>query len=289
MKPPAFAYCAPERVDEVLALLAQHGADARLLAGGQSLVPLMNLRMARPEVLIDLNRCADLGRIERTAAGVNYGAMVRQIDAERSAVTREHCPLVARALAQAGPIAVRTRATVGGTLAHADRAAELPGVAVALDATLVLERRSGRREVPARAFFQGDMTTVVEPDEMLRAAVFPAMETTAFADFFEVGLRREGVAIAGLAAYVAWTAGGGIADARLAVIGVEPAPVRLTTIEASLKGQTLTPALIAEARDRAAAAVDPIDDAHATAKYRKHVTGALVKKALEGAHHGRKR
>lgn len=289
MKPPAFAYCAPERVDEVLALLAEHGSDARLLAGGQSLVPLMNLRMARPEVLIDLNRCADLGRIERTPAGVNYGAMVRQVEAERSALTRTHCPLVARALAQAGPIAVRTRATVGGTLAHADRAAELPGVAVALDATLVLERRSGRREVSAQAFFQGDMTTVVEPDEMLRAVTFPATEASAFAEFFEIGLRQEGVAIAGLAAYVAWAAGGGVADVRLAVIGVEAAPVRLATIESALKGQMLTPALIAEARRLAAAAVDPIDDAHATAKYRKHVTGALVKKALEGARHGTKR
>ncbi|MBM3451197.1 MAG: xanthine dehydrogenase family protein subunit M [Armatimonadetes bacterium] len=288
MKPPAFAYCAPERVDEVLALLAQHGADARLLAGGQSLVPLMNLRMVRPEVLIDLNRCADLGRIERTAAGVNYGAMVRQIEAERSALTGAHCPLIARALAQAGPIAVRTRATVGGTLAHADRAAELPGVAVALDATMVLERRSGRREVPAREFFQGDMTTVVESDEMLRAVVFPTIDAAAFADFFEVGLRQEGIAIAGLAAYVAWTPGGGIAAARLAAIGVESAPVRLTTVEAALKGQTLTPALIVEARHLATAAVDPIDDTHATAKYRKHVTGALVKKALEGARDGTK-
>lgn len=289
MKPPAFAYCVPERVDDVLELLVQHGADARLLAGGQSLVPLMNLRMARPAVLIDLNRCADLGRIERTAAGVSYGAMVRQVEAERSALTREHCPLVARALAQAGPIAVRTRATVGGTLAHADRAAELPGVAVALDATLVLERRTGRREVPARTFFQGDMTTAVEPDEMLRAVVFPATEATAFADFFEVGLRQEGVAIAGLAAYVAWASGDGIAEARLAAIGVESAPVRLAAVEAALKGRQLTPALIGEARDLAAAAVDPIDDAHATAKYRKHVTGALVKKALEGALHGIKR
>ena len=282
MKPAPFTYFEPETTEEVLALLAEHGWDARLLAGGQSLVPLMNLRLARPEVVIDLNRCADLKTIEQSDGAVIYGSMVRQIDAERSDVTCSRCPLISKALAHAGPIAVRTRATVGGTLAHADRTAELPGVAVALDATLVLESSSGRREVSAQKFFLGDLTTTIEPEEMLRSVLFPVTETAAFSDFFEVGLRGEGAAIAGLAAHVVLD-GALVKEARLAVIGVESMPKRLESVEATLKDQDLTPALIAQARDVASASVDPTDDTHATARYRKHVTGALVKKALEEA------
>ena len=283
MKPTPFSYFEPETNEEVLVLLAEHGWDARLLAGGQSLVPLMNLRLARPEVVIDLNRCAELETIEQAEGAVSYGPMVRQIDAERSRITRGHCPLISKALAHAGPGAVRIRATVGGTLAHADRTAELPGVAMALGTTLVLESSSGRREVPAQEFFLGDLTTTIEPEEMLRAAVFPVTGTNTFSDFFEIGLRREGAAIAGLAAHIVLEEGSVVKETRLAVIGVGSRPVRLESVEATLKGQELTPALIAQVRDIASESVDPTEDAHATARYRKHVTGALVKKALEGA------
>jgi carbon-monoxide dehydrogenase medium subunit len=283
MKPPPFVYAAPRVVDEVLALLAQHGPDARLLAGGQSLVPLMNLRMARPEVLIDLNKCADLNRIERGQDDVTYGAMVRQIDAQLSEHARDCCPLLSKALAQAGPIAVRNRATVGGTLAHADRAAELPGVAVALDATLVLASTSGQRKVPASEFFLGDMTTELRPDEMLRAVTFPVSDRAGFSGFLEVGLRREGIAIVGLAAQISFGKSREIREARLAVVGVDPAPVRLTSVEAELNGQQLTAALVAKAGELARAAVDPLDDAYVKASYRKHVTASLVQRALESA------
>src|SRR5947207_11801144 len=168
MKPPAFRYFAPTTIDEVVRLLGEHGADARVLAGGQSLVPLMNLRIVRPAALIDLNRCPGLDYIERRGSRVAIGAMTRQIDAMNSAVIRENCPLVSQALAHTGPVAVRSRATVGGTLAHADRVAELPAVAVALDAVLVIEGINGRREVAATDFFLGDLTTAIEPGEFLR-------------------------------------------------------------------------------------------------------------------------
>lgn len=287
MKPPPFDYRAPTTLDEVLALLAEYGSDARVIAGGQSLVPLMNLRMARPEVLIDLNRCGELMRIDLTGGGVSYGAMVRQSDAQYSEVTQANCPLVSKTLAHAGPIAVRNRATVGGTLAHADRAAELPGAAVALNATMVIASASGTREVPALEFFQGDMTTSVDAGEMLKAAIFPKTDAGAFTGFYEVGIRREGVAIVGLAAHLTRDDAGSVADAGLAVIGVESAPVRLAAVEAALKRQRLTPELIAELGTLASDGVDPVDDAQVRAGYRKHVAGALVKQALEEAMAGR--
>jgi CO/xanthine dehydrogenase FAD-binding subunit len=283
MKPPPFIYAAPQSVEEVLALLAQHGTDARLLAGGQSLVPLMNLRMARPEVLIDLNRCAALRAIEQSGQSVSYGAMVRQIDAQQSENSRTCCPLVCKALAQAGPVAVRNRATVGGTLAHADRAAELPGVAVALNATMVVESAAGRRSVPAQEFFLGDMTTALEPDEMLLAAIFPVASPSAYSGFLEVGIRREGIAMVGLAAYLVLGGGNVVGDARLAAVGVEPAPVRLKAVEEHLRARELTPAVIAGASELASAAIDPMDDPHVKAQYRKHVAAALVKRALDSA------
>jgi len=282
MKPPPFVYHAPRTIAEVVALLAEHGADARVLAGGQSLIPLMNLRMAKPAVLIDLNRCAELARIERNGAGVAYGAMVRQHDAEHSDVTRTCCPLVAKALACAGPVAVRNRATVGGTLAHADRAAELPGVAIALDATFVLARASGERSVPAEEFFLGDMTTAIEPDEFLKAVVFPVSSTDSHAGFYEVGIRREGVALVGLAAQVVLDERGLVRDARFAVIGVESFPVRLKVVEARVRGRVLGADVIEEAAALASDAVDPMDDAFTKARYRKHVAGSLVRRALQG-------
>jgi CO/xanthine dehydrogenase FAD-binding subunit len=283
MKPPPFVYAAPRSVEEVLALLAQHGADARLLAGGQSLVPLMNLRMARPAVLIDLNRCAALGTIAPTDEGISYGAMVRQMDAQLSEHSRTCCPLLCKALAHAGPVAVRNRATIGGTLAHADRAAELPGVAVALNATLVVERAAGRRLVPAEEFFLGDMTTALQPGELLRAAIFPAAASNSYSAFLEVGIRREGIAMVGLAANLVLGDDNIVRDARLAVIGVEPAPVRLKAVEQQLRDQQLNPAVIARAGELARDGVDPMDDAQLRAEYRKHITATLVKRALEGA------
>jgi carbon-monoxide dehydrogenase medium subunit len=283
MKPPPFVYRAPTTVAEIVALLATHGADARVLAGGQSLIPLINLRMARPQVLIDLNRCPELTQIESRSDGVHYGAMVRQRVAERSEMTRTRCPLVAKALARTGPVAVRNRATVGGTLAHADRVAELPGVAMALDAIMVLESTSGQRRVPAEDFFLGDLTTAIEPQEMLRAVEFPEQEATSYTEFLKVGLRKEGVAIVGLAALISLDSRRMIRQARLAVTGVEPRPVRLKRVEAELRGRELDSALISGAGDLASECVDPLDDPFVKARYRKFVTGSLVKRALHGA------
>lgn len=283
MKPPPFKYHSPETLAEVVALLAEHGSDARCLAGGQSLIPLMNLRMAKPDVLIDLNRCRELMQIEDRGNSLSLGAMVRQRDAELSEVARSRCPLLSKALSHAGPVAVRSRATVGGSLAHADRAAELPGVAVALDAVFVLASAAGQREVPAGDFFFGDMATAIESDEMLKEVTFPVAPPGCHTEFLEVGTRREGVAMLGLAAQIAFDGEGLVNSARLAVIGVEPAPVRLKRVEELIAGRSLEGDLIGEAAKIAADTVDPLDDPYVKASYRRRVTGSLIRKALRNA------
>jgi len=281
LKPPAFRYFAPGTVEEAIALLAEHGADARVLAGGQSLVPLMNLRIIRPAALIDLNRCSGLDYIERRGSRLAIGPMVRQMNAMQSSVIRTHCPLIAQALAHAGPVAVRSRATVGGTLAHADRVAELPAVAMALDAILVIEGSNGRREVAAPEFFLGDLTTAIEPGEFLREVIFPVCAEGSVSTFFEVSVRQEGVAVVGLAAHFVKEAGR-IRKAALAAMGVDAAPVRLNKTEAALEKSADGTALDDIARI-ASGEIEPMADLNATAAYRRHVIGAMVRKAARNA------
>jgi carbon-monoxide dehydrogenase medium subunit len=283
MRPATFRYLAPRSASEAIAMLAEHGEDARPLAGGQSLVPLMNLRMGRPKVVVDLGNCADLSYIEERGDSIAYGPMVRQMDAQHAALTRAHCRLVEQALALAGPVAVRNRATVGGTLAHADRSAELPAVAAALEATMVIEGAGGRRELSAAEFFLGDLTTEVQPGEMLREVRFPKMAAGTFTTFVEAGLRTRDMALAGVAACVTLGKDRTCASARLAVIGVEPAPARLRAVEAMLVSRRLDAGLIREASAKASTLVEPLTDVHASASYRRHLVGALVAQALEQA------
>ncbi len=282
MKPPAFSYVAPQAVADVIGLLALHGTDARVIAGGQSLVPLMNLRIIRPAVLIDLNHCAGLDYIEQRGGYVAFGPMTRQIDAMNSPLVRQHCPLVSQALAWTGPVAVRSRSTVGGTLAHADRVAELPAVAVALDAVMVIEGASGRREVAARDFFLGDLTTAVEPHELLREARFPVCQASSFSSFTEVSVRQEGVAVVGLAVYLE-REGKRVRKAALAAMGVDAAPLRLRLAEGELLNRGLSPDAIEAVASIAAGEIEPMSDLYTSAAYRKHVIGALLKKALHKA------
>jgi CO/xanthine dehydrogenase FAD-binding subunit len=282
MRPPPFSYVAPKAVPDVVDLLARHGVDARVIAGGQSLVPLMNLRIIRPAVLIDLNQCNELDYIEHRGSYVAFGPMTRQIDAMRSPIVRQHCPLVSQALEWAGPVAVRSRATVGGTLAHADRVAELPAVAVALEAIMVIEGTKGRREVAASAFFLGDLTTAIQPHEFLREARFPVSESNSFSSFSEVSVRQEGIAVVGLAVYLTRD-GEKVRKAALAAMGVDAVPVRLRNAEGELLKRGCGPASIEEVARIGSAELDPASDLYASAAYRKHVIGAMLKKALHGA------
>jgi aerobic carbon-monoxide dehydrogenase medium subunit len=277
VKPPPFLYLRPETEDGVLAALAEHGDEAKVLAGGQSLVPLLNFRLARPAVLIDLERVGSLRGIDPSGGVVAVGAMTRQVDAERSGDLRAACPVVGQALGWVGHLQIRNRGTVGGSIAHADPAAELPAVALALDAEMVVRRATGERTIPASAFFAGPFTTALEPEELLTLVRFPATPG-ARTVFLEFARRSGDFALAGVCAVDR-----GSRDAprvALAAIGVGGSPVRLTAAEALLDGRPLTDEVVQEAGEAASAAVDPPSDLHADSAYRRELLGVLVRRAL---------
>jgi carbon-monoxide dehydrogenase medium subunit len=281
MRPAPFRYHAPRTAEEAISLLAEHGEDARPLAGGQSLMPLMNLRIVRPAVLVDLNRVEGFDRIEAEGDVLIFKPMVRQRDAELSPLVRARCPLVAQALSLAGPDTVRNRATVGGTLAHADRTAELPGVAAALDAEFLVEGPLGRRTVPAADFFLGDLTTAVEPGEMLAEIRFPVATAGVFSIFLEAGTRQRDMAVAGVGMQLYLAAPG--REARVAAIGIAPTPVRLRGVEAAIVADGARAGSLAGAVREDLSGLELVSDVHATAAYRAHAVAALVDRAVDAA------
>lgn len=280
MRPARFAYIAPTCAAEALEALARHGDDARLLAGGQSFVPMMNLRIARPALIVDLNRCSDLFYLREDDGAVVVGAMQRQGAVEHDAIVRMRCPLLARALPYVGYPAHRTRGTVGGSFAQADPAAELPGVAVALDARFAIDGPTGIREVAAADFFLGPLMTAIAPGEMLREIRFPIAPASALASFVESGVRRHDVAIAGIAAQVVVASGGRCTDARIAAIGVGERPLRLTAAESAINGHAIDARTIEQAVAAALAVVSPLDDSLASADYRRKLVAVLIRRAL---------
>jgi carbon-monoxide dehydrogenase medium subunit len=277
MKPPAFQYVAPSTLDEALALRAEHGFDSALLAGGQSLIPLLNLRIAFPAVVIDLGRVKELTGIRSADGGLAIGAMTRQCQAECSDLVRERAPLVVQALHQIGHGAIRNRGTIGGSLAHADPAAELPAAALALAAELVVRSTRGERTIPADDFFRSYLTTALEPDELLVEVRLPAVNGGS--SFQEVARRHGDFALVGAAAVVALDVGA-IRDVRLVLMGVGPKPVRAAWAEAMLRNVQPSEAAFAEAAQAAVAGLEPTSDIHATADYRRRVAGVLARRAL---------
>ena len=283
MKPPPFDYHAATSVEQALALLAEHGDDAKVLAGGQSLVPLLALRLARPSVVVDINGIADLDAVV-DGDGLRLGAMVRQRAAERSPVVVAGNPLLATALQYIGHPAIRNRGSVGGSIAHADPAAELPGVLLALDGEVEITGPRGQRSVAAHSFFGGFLTTAIEPDELLTAVRFPAWPAGAGGSFQEFSRRSGDFAVAGVAAVIRLAADGSIAEARLALTGVDATPVRATKAESALVGHSPTTSAWEAAAADAAAEVDPPADLHGSSAYRRHLVGVLVRRALSEAH-----
>jgi CO/xanthine dehydrogenase FAD-binding subunit len=283
VKPPVFEYFAPTSLDEALALRAQHADDSVVLAGGQSLVPMLSLRLARPAVVIDLGRVPGLDGVTEWDGGVAVGAMARQRVVERSELVRRRTPLVTRALANVGHVTIRNRGTVGGSIAHAHPAGELPGAALALDAQLVARSSRGERAVPAAGFFHGFMTTAIEPDEILVEVRIPGQAERTGSSFVEVARRHGDFALVGAGAAVELGADGAIADARLIFIGVGGTPVRAEEAEAGLRGQRPEKALLAEAAEQAVTGLEPITDVHASADYRRRVARAVARRALEEA------
>jgi carbon-monoxide dehydrogenase medium subunit len=282
MKLPPVGYEAPKTVSEALELLAEHQDEASVLAGGQSLIPLLALRLAQPAVLIDINGVDELYGVSATDGWVTVGAMTREYVAEESATVADAVPLLAAALPLIGHEAIRNRGTVGGSLAHADPAAELPAVARALDAEFVVRGRSGERIVPAAGWFEGYLTTSRRPDELLVEVRFPAARPGTGVGFQEVARRHGDFAIVGLAASLTLS-DGVISDARLAFAGVSDAPVRASGAEALLVGERPSAELFDEAARRATEDIDPPADLHGSAEYRKKVAAALVRRGLREA------
>jgi carbon-monoxide dehydrogenase medium subunit len=283
MKLPPVEYEAPTTVAEVVGLLADHQDEASVLAGGQSLIPLLALRLARPAVLVDVNGVTELSGMSRVNGTLVIGAMTREYVAEESAAVAGAVPLLAAALPLIGHEAIRSRGTIGGSLAHADPAAELPAVARALDAEFVVRSTSGERVIPAADWFEGYLATARRPDEVLTEVRFPAAPPGTGAAFHEVTRRHGDFAIVGLAAQLTLAGDGTISDARLAFSGVADVPVRAAEAEELLKGQQPTAELFEEAARRATDGIDPPADLHGSAEYRKKIAATLVRRGLRAA------
>jgi carbon-monoxide dehydrogenase medium subunit len=282
VKLPEVEYEAPTTVAEAVDLLAEHGDEASVLAGGQSLIPLLALRLARPAVLIDINGVDELAGVSATDGQVAIGAMTREYVAEESVTVADAVPLLAAALPLIGHEAIRSRGTIGGSLAHADPAAELPAVARALNAEFVVRGPSGERVIPAAQWFEGYLTTSRRPDELLVEVRFPTARKDTGVSFTEVARRHGDFAIVGLAASLVLS-GGVISDARLAFAGVSEVPVRATAAEELLAGERPSAELFDEAARRATEDLDPPADLHGSSDYRKTVAAAVVRRGLRAA------
>jgi carbon-monoxide dehydrogenase medium subunit len=283
MKLPPFEYAAPATLDEAIALLAASGGTAKAVAGGQSFFPVMAFRLASPSLVVDLRKIPGLGRIDIDAQGVRLGAKVRWrdiLDDERLAASH---PLLQAAISHVAHYQIRNRGTAGGSLAHADPAAEMPGIAVACDAQIVLAGSSGRRTVAAADFFTGALSTVLADDELIveiRLPAWPANRRWAFEEF---ALRRGDFAIAGVAVFYDQDASGRAVNSHVGVIGACTRPHRLLQAEAALNGKTVDAAAIEAAAKAASAEVDPPADLHASAAYRRSLVGTLLERALQRA------
>jgi carbon-monoxide dehydrogenase medium subunit len=282
VKLPEFDYQVPATVAEAIGLLAQHQDEASLLAGGQSLIPLLAMRLARPAVVIDINGLNDLSGVCVTDGLVTIGALTREYMAEESEIVAETVPLLAAALPLIGHEAIRSRGTLGGSLAHADPAAELPAVARALDAEFVVRSESGERVIPAAEWFEGYLTTSRRPEEILVELRFPVAKPGTGVAFQEVARRHGDFAMVGLAASLTLT-DGTITDARLAFSGVADVPVRAVEAAGLLVGERPSAELFADAARRAAEQLDPPADLHGSSEYRKKVAAALVRRGLQAA------
>ncbi|HXD98874.1 MAG TPA: xanthine dehydrogenase family protein subunit M [Candidatus Acidoferrum sp.] len=281
MKPPRFEYAAPQKTDEAVALLSQHGDRAKVLAGGQSLVPLLNFRLARPEVLVDVNRVAELAYVRPLQSGVAIGALTRQHALERAEVIRTKLPIVAEACRLIGHLPIRHRGTLGGSLAHADPASELPAVMVALEAELTVARRGGQRTLPADQFFTGMLTTALAPDELLTEVRVPGLPPRTGGAFIEIARRAGDFALVGIAALVTLDDAGRVTRARLALCGAGPTPIRAREAERVLAGERPDARTLDEAAEQIAAATDPPSDIHASAAFRKKLARHVGRQAIE--------
>lgn len=286
MKPAPFDYYAPHSLEDALHILGDAGRDGRVLAGGQSLMPMLNCRILSPAVLVDINRIEPLNRLHVGTDSLTIGALVRHADLLRSPDLRKGWPLLAEATTQVAHPAIRNRGTVCGSVSHNDPAAEHPSVLVTLDGTVVIAGPAGRRELPAEKFFAGMLSTALEPGEMVVELRYPRPPAGTGAAFVEYARRLGDFAMAGAAAML--TMRDGVCEkARLTIVGMGEGPFRARAAEAALTGRRIGPKeakdAFAEAVAKVTAAVDPLDDVHASSAYRRHLAGVMAERALETA------
>lgn len=282
MKPPSFDYVRADTVAAALTALDQAGGDGKLIAGGQSLVPMLNFRLLKPSMLIDINNVVGLAFIDETDDAVHIGALTRHRAIETSPVIAAHLPVVAEAMTHVAHLAIRNRGTMGGSLSHADPAAELPMLARLLDATLTITSRAGTRHVSAHDFFQGQLTVDLDDKEMLTDISIPKLPPTTGWGFAEVARRGGDFALAAVGVLLT-VADGAISKARIAMMGIGETPLRAGDAEALLAGKALGPGLIDAAVEAVCAAVMPETDLHASSDYRRHLVGVLTRRTLTEA------
>jgi carbon-monoxide dehydrogenase medium subunit len=271
MIPAAFDYERVESVDDAIAALSRHGEDAKLLAGGHSLLPLMKLRLASPAVLVDIGRCRDLSYIRSEGNEVRIGALTRHHDVETSELLREQVPVLAHAAGHVGDPQVRHRGTIGGSIAHGDPASDLPGVLLALRATLVARGPGGERTIPVDEFFTGFLETALAPDEVLTEIRVPAVAGAGWS-FQKFNRRAQDYAIVGVAAVLNGQPGVGL-------VNMASTPIRASGVETAVAGVSGA----ADAAARAAEGLDPPSDINASAEFRRHLASVLVRRALQEA------
>jgi len=284
MKPAPFEYFAPLELQEALDLLERYGDEAKILAGGQSLMPLMNLRLARPGLIIDINRLSSLDTITATPeGGLTIGALTRQRALERSKIVQEQNPILAAAMPLIGHFQIRNRGTIGGSLVHADPAAELPAVSLLLGAEFLLRSKSAVRVVPAAEFFLSYLTTAIRPAELLTEIRLPKWPSGEAWAVQEIARRKGDFALIGVALRAELDAVETVQKAVIVMFGVDSKPLRMERAEAILKGRRISEAFLRELSGVVAEELEPDSDIHASAAYRKEVGGVLVRRALESA------
>lgn len=283
MKAPPFEYIRAAQLQDAIAALAQYGSDAKPIAGGQSLVPMLAFRLTAPRFLVDIGRIPDLNRIIIDANAIRLGALVRWCDIERSAPLQRAHPLLCEAVRHVAHYQIRNRGTVGGSLAHADPAAELPGIAVTCDAGIVLQSPRGQRSIAAREFFLAALTTALGPDELIIELSLPPWPPNRRWSFVEFARRVGDFALAGVAVFYDVGPNRQAINVHVGAIGVAAMPLRLTAVEAALEGNAITESVVRGAGMVASTSVDPADDIHAPGQYRRALLGVLTERAIAKA------
>jgi len=282
MKPPAFDYVVADSLDMAAAALAEAGDEAKIIAGGQSLVPMLNFRLLRPSVLVDINRITRLAFIEEAGETIRIGALTRHFQLETSALVARHLPVLSCAMTHVAHLAIRNRGTIGGSLSHADPAAELPMLALLLDATLDVVSAAVTRSIAARDFFVEAMTVDLGADEIVTEITLPKLPQHTGWGFEEVARRHGDFALAAAAATLT-VSDGAITQARIALTGVGPTPLRASEAEALLVGEALGTGLTARVIAAVRGAIEPETDLHASSDYRRHLAGVLAGRAVSAA------